>query len=148
MGPIPSVLGPIRVMVCGSQGPIRKWIILILWNNTHKVTSRFIIEPGIDISIARLSRAIKLRDIKSGFQFITFLIGKYLKMRGGTWKIACVKSQFNIFCIVYNKFSKFHSAGTWNHTSLTETLRIQSPQNLQAPSQYKDRLIYVWRFPC
>ena len=70
-------------------------------------------------------------------------------MRGGTLKIACVKSQFNIdglvqdcsnsianalellqscskpliyFGIVYNKYSKCGDAGTWNHASLAETL--------------------------
>ena len=30
MGPIRSALGPIRIMVCGAQGPLRKKIILNL----------------------------------------------------------------------------------------------------------------------
>ena len=39
------------------------------------------------------------------------------KMRGGTWKVTCVKSQFNILW-----YSLLYSTGTWNRTSLTETL--------------------------
>ena len=33
------------------------------------------------------------------------------------------------------------------HGYLTDALN-QSCENTRAPSQYKDRLIYVWRFPC
>ena len=46
IGPIPSVLGPIRFMVCESQGPIRQSIIGI----GIGIASRGI---GIGIGIAR-----------------------------------------------------------------------------------------------
>ena len=48
-------------------------------------------------------------------------------MRGATWKITCLSPKWIYFGIVYNKFSKFHGARTWKHTSLTET----STQNIR-----------------
>ena len=33
-------------------------------------------------------------------------------------------------------------------TMLIEELDVFTSKFLRAPSQYKDRLIYVWRFPC
>ena len=57
------------------------------------------------------------------FLFTTSPIVKYLKNEGGRLGTLHGSSPNLIyFGIVYNKFSKFHGTGTWNHTSLTETL--------------------------
>ena len=43
---------------------------------------------------------------------------------GGTWKIACVKSQFNIFWYSLQQIIQISWWWDWNHTSLTDVLHI------------------------
>ena len=37
---------------------------------------------------------------------------------------------------------------TWTNADPLCRLCIKTPTKKKAPSQYKDRLIYIWRFPC
>ena len=51
------------------------------------------------------------------------------KMKEGLGNLYMSSPSLIYFGIVYNKFSQFHGAGTWNHTNLTERLMIVSLWN-------------------
>ena len=75
------------------------------------------------------------------------------------WQLECL---FNsVFRLTTKKKPRLHNIGPlwgdstsdwlfpWQMVSNVESIHISWQHNdIWAPSQYKDRLIYVWRFPC
>ena len=87
------------------------------------------------------SKVIKFVDTFL-INFLSFLCTQHQTPKRIRWSWITIHSSYCVHALIL-------TAGILTYTAIFINIACQCPLwHTRAPSQYKDRLIYVWRFPC
>ena len=107
---------------------------------THFCSCTWVCWPGLQASV---------QDLKSRCKICTLAKMPYRPLRNKMMEIGLVNRPLEVLCPDFDKLGQTcDKEDMLVITDIYSKFSVAMAPNTRAPSQYKDRLIYVWRFPC